>query len=55
MFDTSTEASAFIFTHIIGVLELCLVLLPWNAIAAFSEECVAKIFHRSSVATLLSS
>ncbi len=24
------------------VLELCLVLLTWNAIAAFSEESVAK-------------
>ncbi len=31
--------------------ELCLVLLTWNAIAAFSEECVAS----QSVATLLSS
>ena len=28
------------------VLELCLVLLTWNAIAAFSEESVAKLVHR---------
>ena len=28
------------------VLELCLVLLTWNAIAAFSEESVAKFVHR---------
>ncbi len=27
-------------------LELCLVLLTWNAIAAFSEECVEKLVHR---------
>ncbi len=25
--------------------ELCLVLLTWNAIAAFSEESVAKLVH----------
>ncbi len=29
------------------VLELCLALLIWNAIAAFSEECVAKLVHRA--------
>ena len=29
-----------------GVLELCLVLLTWNAIAAFSEEHVAKLVYR---------
>ena len=23
-----------------------LVLLTWNAIVAFSEECIAKFFHR---------
>ena len=28
------------------VLELCLVLLTWNAIAAFSEEHVAKLVYR---------
>ncbi len=27
-------------------LELCLVLLTWNAIAAFSEEHVAKLAYR---------
>ncbi len=26
--------------------ELCLVLFTWNAIAAFSEEFVAKLVHR---------
>ncbi len=26
-------------------LELCLVLLTWNAIVAFSEQCVAKLVH----------
>ncbi len=34
------------------ILELCLVLLTWNAIAAFLENCVAKLVR---VATLLSS
>ena len=29
-----------------SVLELCLVLLTWNAIAAFSEEHVAKLVYR---------
>ncbi len=28
------------------VLELCLVLRTWNAIAAFSEEHVAKLVYR---------
>ncbi len=28
------------------VLEFCLVLLTWNAIAAFSEEYVAKFVYR---------
>ncbi len=28
------------------VLELCLVLLTWNVIAAFSEEHVAKLVYR---------
>ncbi len=27
-------------------VELCLVLLTWNAIAAFSEESVAKLVYR---------
>ncbi len=31
------------------------VMLTWNAIAAFSEESVAKLVHRVHVATLLSS
>ena len=34
------------FTKKSFVLELCLVLLTWNAIAAFSEESVAKLVHR---------
>ncbi len=28
------------------VLELCLALLTWNAIAAFLKECVAKLVYR---------
>ncbi len=34
------------FARIMLSLELCLVLLTRNAIAAFSEECVAKLVHR---------
>ncbi len=28
------------------LIELCLVLLTWNAITAFLEECVAKLVNR---------
>ncbi len=34
------------FAKICFVLELCLVLLIWNAIATFSEEHVAKLVYR---------
>ncbi len=37
------------------VLELCLVLLTWNAIAAFSEEHVAKLVYRVSLLYLVDS
>ncbi len=34
-------------------LELCLVLLTWNAIAAFSEESVVKLVHRVLLLSLV--
>ena len=37
------------------VLELCLVLLTWNAIAAFSEESVAKFVHQVLLLYLVAS
>ncbi len=35
----------WILIHGFGFVLECLVLLTWNAIAAFSEECVAKLVH----------
>ncbi len=48
--DESSASKSFyrllvMFTWIL-IRELCLVLLTWNAIAAFSEESVAKLVHR---------